>query len=115
MAKHGGKAQISRGESIEYKAYVRSFFPREDSTAVRCFYLVATCYYRQSGFMIFFEPDPGPTQFKLMEKPESGVHTQLVTYHTASWTSGQPLDEPPTQVTITDAHGKHQVDVAPWS
>jgi hypothetical protein len=115
MAKQGGRAQLSRGEDIEYKAFARPFIPREGGAAVRCFYLVATCYYRESGFMIFFEPDLESTQFKLMEKSQSKIHTQLVTYHIASWTLGQALDKPPTRVTITDAHGEHQVDVGSWS
>jgi hypothetical protein len=107
-------AQLSRGEAIEYKAYLRSFSPPEGGAAVLCFYLVATCYYRQSGFTIYFEPDSGSMHFRLMEKSQS-AHRPVVTYHVVSWTSGQPLDNAPAQVSIADAHGDHQVVVTPWS
>src|SRR5262245_53681043 len=104
--------RLSRGLAIEYKAFARSFFQDENAGVL---YLVATCYYRTSGFTIFFEEDSG--KFKLMEKPPTGVFQNLVTYYVASWpTQGvsAQADTLPACVTIVDAQGEHVVEVEPW-
>jgi hypothetical protein len=103
---------LSRGLAIEYTAFARSFF--QDETA-GVLYLMATCYYRTSGFTIFFEEDSG--KFKLREKPPTGVFLNLVTYYVAGWPTlgvSAQADTLPTYVTIVDAQGKHLVDVKPW-
>ena len=43
--------QLSRGNAIEYKAYVRKFF----ETGAGTIFVVASCYYDTSGFTVFFE------------------------------------------------------------
>src|SRR5260370_5431587 len=74
--------ELSRGLDIEYKAFARSFQP--DGTAA-VLYLIATCYYKTSGFTIFIEEDSG--QFNLMEQPPTGIFRDIVTYYDASWTN----------------------------
>jgi hypothetical protein len=102
-------SSLSRGEAIEYKAFARSF---GDGGAVLS--LIATCSYPTGGFTIFFQAESGLAQFELMETPPHGPVPQLVTYYLASWTSGQRLVKPPTQVKIKDARGEHRVPVKPW-
>src|SRR5260370_3862481 len=101
--------ELSRGLDIEYKAFARSFQP--DGTAA-VLYLIATCYYKTSGFTIFIEEDSG--QFNLMEQPPTGIFRDIVTYYVASWTNGVATDNPPAHVMIKDAQDEHKVHVNPW-
>lgn len=105
-----GKIQLSTGQAIEYKAYVRRF----DFSGGGVLYLLASCAYPVGGYRIFFEAEYGGTSFKLMEEVPQIVN-QLVTYYVASWTSSQPLVDPPAEVTITDASGTRTVAVEPWT
>jgi hypothetical protein len=100
---------LSRGMEIEYKAFARAY---EGGGATLS--LIATCYYPTSGFTIFFEGNPAPTDFELLEKPPQGVVMDLVTYYMASWTTNQRLEDPPSHVEITDASGVHRVRVEHW-
>jgi hypothetical protein len=100
---------LSHGDAIEYKAYARTF----GSGGPAVLSLIATCSYPTGGFTIFFGEGPGPDQFELLENVP-GIVNELVTYYMASWTSGQPLVRPPTQVKIKDAWGEHRVEVKPW-
>ena len=102
--------QLSKGLAIEYKAFARSFQSDEGSVL----YLLATCYYMNSGFTIFFEKGAQPNQFNLMETPPTGIHRQIVTYYVASWTNGVSAAQTPTVVSITDSQGSRQVNVQPW-
>jgi hypothetical protein len=104
-----GTIQLSHGQAIAYKAYARTF----EAGSGAILYLVASCYYPIGNYEIFFEAEYGLESFKLMEKVP-GIAPQLITYYVASWTTSQPLVEPPTQVTMIDAWGKHQVKVQPW-
>ena len=101
---------LSHGIDIEYKAFARHF----GQSKVAVLYLVATCYYKTSGFTILFEEDSG--KFKLMEQPPTGVFRNLVTYYVASWPQDGMSGErvPPTQLTMVDSHGEHRVPVRPW-
>jgi hypothetical protein len=107
-----GTAQLSRGLAIEYKAYARAFGDQRSAVIL----IIATCYYRQLGYKIFFDAEHGWEKgFKLMEKTPTGIEPQHVTYYIASWTSEVQLSDPPAQLTVLDAYGEHQVAVKPWS
>jgi hypothetical protein len=103
-------AQLSHGLEVEYKAFARSFSNGTDGVL----YLLATCYYPNSGFTIFFQENSG--KFQLMEQPPTGVFMNLVTYYVASWppTGVSYEGALPKEVTIVDAQGEHRVDVRPW-
>lgn len=100
---------LSRGAAIEYKAYARPFQPNLDAAVL---ILVATCYYDTGGFTISFQPTA--SGFELVEKPPAGIHTNIVTYYTTSWTNGVEAASVPTHVTITDSFGEHRVHVKRW-
>jgi hypothetical protein len=100
---------LSRGEAIEYKAYARTF----GSGGPAVLSLIATCSYPTGEREIFFQEGSGPNQFELLENVP-GIVNELVTYYMASWTSGQRLVNPPTQVKIKDAWGEHRMAVQPW-
>jgi hypothetical protein len=100
---------LSHGKAIEYRAYVRQFFPNSDAAVL---FLAATCYYDTAGFSISFEQTP--SGFNLVEHPPTGIVPQLVTYYSASWNSTQQESSPPKHVTITDALGQHRVHVKEW-
>lgn len=98
-----GKIQPSRADEIEYKAYTRKF----DLGSV--LFITATCSYPVGPYEIFFQGKGGYT-WTLMEKaPE--IFFNLVTYHIASTSPGQPTIETPATVTIIDGHGTHEVPV----
>ena len=103
---------LSHGVEIEYKAFARRFFVNAPDAAA--LFLVATCSYGSTGYMIFFEQDSD--QFKLMEQPPTGIVHFLQTFYAASWpTQGVSIEsELPTHVTIVDAQGEHKVEVKPW-
>lgn len=106
---------LSQGLEIEYKALARSFFQTEKAGVL---YLIATCYYKTSGFTLFFEQDQASGKFKLMEQPPTGVFLNLATYYVASWPPtgvSAETDVLPTHVTITDAYGDHRVHVKSWN
>jgi hypothetical protein len=100
---------LSHGMEIEYKAFARAYAGGGATLS-----LIATCYYPSSGFTIFFQGDPAPTQFQLLETPPQGIVMELVTYYMANWTTDQRLEQPPTHVKITDASGEHRVKVEHW-
>ncbi|HTC47538.1 MAG TPA: hypothetical protein VK722_09475 [Candidatus Aquilonibacter sp.] len=102
---------LSHGSDIEYKAFARAF--EKGGAAVLS--LIATCYYGTPGYTIFFQGGPKPHEFELLETVPHGIEPQLVTYYLGSWTSGQPLANPPGHVEITDAGGTHRVKVEHWS
>lgn len=103
--------QLSQGTAIEYKAFKRSFYAGEDGVL----YLIATCSYGTPKFTLFFEEAPGKNHFNLMEIPPEGIVPQIVTYYVASWTNGvSAAIKQLKDVTITDAHGEHTVNVQSW-
>ena len=57
-------AQLSQGEAIEYKAYVRKFFDTGDGTL----FVLASCYYPIGGMTIFFQENGlcGESDFSMM-------------------------------------------------
>lgn len=101
--------QLSQGNAIEYKAYVRKFFETGEGTL----FVVASCYYDTSGFTIFFEQNSSG-QLCLMQQPPTGVFLNLVTYYVASWTSNKNADANPNHLMIVDGYGEHHVHVRPW-
>jgi len=101
---------LSHGDAIEYKAYARHFGVSGGAAVLS---LIATCSYPTGGYSIYFEPGPGAHQFELLEKVPQ-ISNDLVTYYMASWTSGQPLAQPPRHVRIRDARGEHHIEVKPW-
>ncbi len=103
------QTQLSNGIAIEYKAYVRKFFAQGGGTL----FIVATCYYETGGFTISLQQTQ-PGHLNLLETPPSGIHTDMVTYEVASWTSNVNADSIPGHVTIADAHGSHRVAVKAW-
>ena len=105
---------LCEGIAIEYKAYARSF-TADKSLAV--LYLVASCWFKRGNLSVFFEETNEPFGFRLMDQSLPGHFPHLDTYYIASWpTKGFPgLRELPQTITIEDAHGKHIVDVIPWS
>jgi len=105
------KPPLSTGKALEYKAYCRAFQPNESAAVL---YVVATCFYGTPGFTIFFNEVAGPTHLELLERHPIDIVPQLVTYYVASFTSGQPLANPPGHITVTDAHGDHRVEVHHW-
>ncbi len=73
--------------------------------------LFATCYYGDTPHEIFFAAVPGsPGRYRLMEKAPGLVYF-IVTYHTASFSSGIGFPELGDTVTIEDARGQHVVNV----
>lgn len=97
---------LSKGLEIEYKAFAR--FVQGDQGVL---FLMATCFYKNSGMKIFFVEASG--QFKLMQQPPTGHFSYLATYYVATW---PPISFPgkialPTDVTIVDAYGEHKVHV----
>ena len=106
---------LSQGLEIEYKAFARSFFQTEKTGVL---YLIATCYYKTSGFTLFFEQDQATGKFKLMEQAPTGVFLDLTSYYIACWPPtgvSAETDVLPTHVTITDANGTHRVHVKSWN
>ena len=101
--------QLSQGNAIEYKAFVRKFFDIGAGTL----FVMASCYYDIGGMTIFFETD-GSGQLSLMELPPSGEFTHLVTAYVTSWTNAFNPDTEPKHLTIVDGHGTHTVHVKPW-
>ncbi len=101
--------QLSRGNAIEYKAYVRKFFEVGAGTI----FVVASCYYDTSGFTVFFEKNSAG-QLCLMEQPPTGVFLNLVTYYVASWTNNENADDNPNHLTIVDGYGEHHVHLRSW-
>jgi hypothetical protein len=101
--------RLSQGLAIEYKAFVRKFFTPGAGTL----FVIASCYYKTSGFTISLENDASG-QLSLMEVPPSGVFLNLVTYYSASWTNNRDPDTEPSHITIVDGHGSHKVHVKPW-
>lgn len=98
-----GKIQPSHADQIQYRAYTRTF---ELGTVL---FLTATCSYPVGPYEIFFQGDGGFT-WTLMEKaPE--FFFNLITYHIASTTPGQPTLEIPNSVTVIDGYGAHTVPV----
>jgi hypothetical protein len=74
---------------------------------------VATSSYPVGPYEIFFEGDVD--NLRLLERTPV-IHFKLVTYQVASWTPGQPLAaDTPKQITVTDGHGAHTVDVEAWA
>lgn len=98
-----GKVQPSLANQIQYKAYMRKF----EAGAV--LFVTATCSYPVGPYEIFFEAGGGFT-WTLMEKaPE--IFYNLVTYHIASTTPGQPTLDTPATITVIDGYGPHEVPV----
>jgi hypothetical protein len=104
------QGQLSNGIAIEYKAYVRKFFEQGGGTL----FIMATCYYETAGFTISLQQIQ-PGHLNLVETPPTGIHTDMVSYYVADWTSNVNADNIPGHVTITDAHGAHRVAVKAWS
>ena len=102
-------AQLSQGNAIEYKAYVRKFFETGGGTL----FVIGSCYYGTTGFTLFFQENSSG-QLCLMQQPPSGVVLNMVTYYVASWTSNRDTDANPKYLTIVDGNGEHQVHVKPW-
>jgi hypothetical protein len=98
-----GKVQPARADEIQYKAYARKF---ELGTVL---FLTATCSYPVGPYEIYFQ-GAGGFNWTLMEKAP-GIFYNLVTYHIASTTTGQPLLEIPNTVTVVDGYGSHRVSV----
>jgi hypothetical protein len=101
--------QLSQGLAIEYKAFVRKFFTPGAGTL----FVIASCYYKTSGFTISLEKDASG-QLSLMEVPPSGVVLDVVTYYSASWTNNLDPDTEPGHITIVDGSGSHKVHVKAW-
>ena len=103
------KIQLSHADQIAYKAYARPF----QGTASAVLFLIATCSYPVGPYEIFFQGDGGYT-WKLMEKaPE--IFYNLVTYHIASTSPGQPSLDIPKTVKVIDGFGSHEIPVEPWN
>jgi hypothetical protein len=73
--------------------------------------LFASCSYATGAWHIFFQGGSGGT-YTLMEKVPVVV-PELVTYYTASFTTGVGLATPVKTVTIQDARGSHTVPIEP--
>lgn len=101
--------QLSQGLAIEYKAFLRKFF----SSGAGTLFVIASCYYKTSGFTISLEKNDAG-QLSLMETPPTGVFLNLVTYYTASWTNNEDPDTEPSHLSIVDGHGTHRVPVKHW-
>jgi len=98
-----GKIQPSHANEIQYTAYTRNF------GLGSVLFVTATCSYPVGPYEIFFQGEGGTT-WTLMEKaPE--IFFNLVTYHIACTTPGQPLLTTPPTITIKDGFGAHQVPV----
>jgi hypothetical protein len=97
----------AKAKDIEYRAFARDFGGGNVVLSA-----VATSSFPVGPYEIFFEG--GVDDLRLMEK-EPVIHYDLVTYQVASWTPGQPLADTPKQITVTDGHGAHTVDVEAWA
>jgi hypothetical protein len=98
-----GKIQPARADEIQYKAYTRQF---ELGTVL---FITATCSYPVGPYEIFFQGDGG-FSWTLMEKAPQ-IFYNLITYHIASTTPGQPTLNTPNKVTVKDGFGSHEVTV----
>lgn len=97
------KIQPARADEIQYTAYTRQF------ALGRVLFITATCSYPVGPYTIFFQGNGGYS-WTLMEKaPE--IFFNLVTYHIACTTPGQPSVDLPRSVTIIDGYGSHTVPV----
>ena len=81
---------LSRGSSIEYKAYARRFQPNVNASVLILF---ATCFCGTSGFTISFQPTA--SGYELLEQAPAGIVRDLVTYYVGSYTTGIEADAPP--------------------
>lgn len=98
-----GKIQPARADEIQYKAYMRKF------GLGSVLFITATCSYPVGPYEIFFQGEGGYT-WTLMEKAP-GIFYNLITYHIACTTPGQPTLDTPSKITIKDGFGSHQVTV----
>ena len=101
-----GKVQPSHGQAIKYTAYTRKF---SEDAAAPVLYITATCSYPVGPYEIFFQGEGGFT-WTLMEKAPT-IFYNLVTYHIACTTTGQPTLDIPDTITIKDGYGSHEVPV----
>jgi hypothetical protein len=95
--------QPARAGEIEYKAYTRQF------ALGTLLFITATCSYPVGPYEIFFQGEGG-NNWVLMEKAP-GIFYNIVTYHIAATTPGQPLLDTPDTITVRDGFGSHKVTV----
>jgi hypothetical protein len=96
-------------QGLVYRAYKRPYGGGPSNVLD----LFASGYYTDAPWEIFFVGVNGkPNTYQLMEKVPTIVYF-LVTYYTASHSSGYGLPDLGDTVTIIDAHGEHKVKVEP--
>ncbi|HET7468679.1 MAG TPA: hypothetical protein VFJ81_03355 [Gemmatimonadales bacterium] len=96
-------------QGLVYRAYSRPYTGGPSNVLN----LFASGYYGDAPWEMFFIGVEGqPNTYKLMEKVPTIVYF-LVTYYTASYSSGAGLVDLGGTVTIIDAQGEHQVTVEP--
>jgi hypothetical protein len=103
VARIPDKIQPARADQIQYKAYTRQF---QTGTVL---FITATCSYPVGPYEIFFQGEGGLI-WTLTEKAP-GIFYNLITYHIACTTPGQPLGNTPSTITVNDGYGSHKVPV----
>jgi len=101
--------QPSTSADIEYRAYSR---PYDDGTS-EVLSLFASCSYGTGQWEVFFSGN-GDGTYTLMEKVPK-VTNQMITYYSASFTTGVGVETPGDSVVIRDKHGAHTVAIQSMS
>jgi hypothetical protein len=106
----GPQPQLCRGLSIEYKAFVRVIYPGTRA-AIVC--VLANCYFKHTGFTIFFEssPDGG---LALMQSLAPGHFHRVDSACAAGWCYGFAVEDPPGAIDVTDSYGTRRIIVHAW-
>jgi hypothetical protein len=99
--------RLATSGDIIYRAFSRPY-AGSDAQVINLF---ASCSYPTGQWQIFFQ-GAGNGTYQLMERVP-GIVNELITYYTASFTTGAGLATPVRSVEITDARGKHVVPVEP--
>ena len=101
---HAEQIKLSSAEGLVYKAYRRPF-----AGGSSVIVLLASGYYLNGGWEIFFQP-VSDGRYQLMEKVPP-VTFSLVTFLAASYSSssGEFVGD---KITVVDAYGEHEVEVA---
>ncbi|MCK8479511.1 hypothetical protein [Psychroserpens algicola] len=96
---------LANAYDLVYKAYKRQYAKTGNDILI----IIANGWYFPTPEVhLYFEAHAG--NYKLMQN-NSSQYFNMVTYHTAQWTSGLGLETTPETISIQDAYGFHTIKV----
>ena len=103
-----GQVRPATAQGLVYKAFKRPYGGAGGAPVLELF---ASGFYPDAPWELFFAAVAGkPWTYVLNERVPSIVYN-IVTYYVACYSSGRGRPGLPDKVTITDAHGTHEVPV----